>query len=71
MKRFVLRRDVDKTGVSGVGIVAEGVQSTNGVCVLFWLTKPRSVAAIYDNVGILNELHGHDGKTAIEWIDQE
>lgn len=69
MKRFVLQRLEDETGVSGIGIVAEGVQFTNGTCVLIWLTEIRSIAAIYESIDIVNKLHGHDGKTFIEWID--
>jgi hypothetical protein len=69
MKRFVLRRLKDKTGVSGASVVAEGVQFTNDMCVLVWLTEIRSIGAFYDNIDIIDQIHGHSGKTVIEWID--
>lgn len=69
MKRFSLQRLEDETGVSGVGVVAEGIQFTSGICVLSWLTEVRSIAAIYDSIDDLEQLHGHNGLTIIEWID--
>lgn len=69
MKRFWLKRMEDETGISGVGAVAEGVQFSDGTCVLSWLTKIKSIAAIYGSIDIVKQLHGHNGKTTIEWID--
>lgn len=71
MKRFYLHRLEDETGVSGIGIVAEGVQFTGGICVLSWLAKIRSIAAIYDSIDIVDKLHGHNGKTIVVWADEE
>jgi hypothetical protein len=43
-KRFVLRRHEDVSGVSGTGIVAEGVLFSNGVVALQWTSEfPTSV----------------------------
>ncbi len=66
MKTFKLKRIEDESGVSGTGIVAEGVLSSHGKCALFWLTEYKSVA-IYDSISELEAIHGHDGKTIIEW----
>ncbi len=66
MKRFQLVREEDETGISGTGVVAEGVQSTNGKCVLFWLSELKSVA-IYDSIEELEAIHGHQGKTKVVW----
>ena len=71
MRRFVLNRKEDETGVSGIGIIAEGVQFSDGLCVLCWLTEVSSIGTFYNNIDILDEIHGHDGKTVIEWIDRE
>lgn len=68
MKRFVLNRLVDATGISGVGIVAEGIQFSNGKCALTWLTLVTSVA-LYESIEDLIAIHGHDGSTQIEWLD--
>jgi hypothetical protein len=68
MRRFVLERAEDVSGTSGVGVVAEGVEFTTGRCVIHWLTQLDSVA-IYDNVRVLDLIHGHSGKTHVRWID--
>lgn len=63
---FVLNRRVDSTGVSGTGIVAEGVKLTNGKVVLHWLTYYGAVN-VYDSMEVCEALHGHDGNTVVEW----
>lgn len=69
MRRFKLHRLEDQSGVSGVGIIAEGVQFKTGKCVLSWLTAHSSLG-LYDDVTTLMAIHGHGGKTLIEWVDQ-
>ena len=68
MKRFLLKRIEDESGVSGVGIVAEGVMFSNGKCALAWVTQFQSVA-IYDSITELENIHGHNGKTVIVWME--
>lgn len=69
MITFDLYRTEDETGVSGEGFVAaEGVQFASGKCVLCWLTEPYSVG-VYDSADDLIAIHGHNGKTAIQWQD--
>ena len=68
MRRFKLCRLQDETGVSGTGHVAEGVELTNGRAVLSWLTDVASVA-LYDSIDDLEYIHGHHGKTVIQWLD--
>jgi len=70
LRRFVLVRTEDISGVSGTGIVAEGALSRTGKVVLFWITQYRSIA-VYDSIDELIAIHGHDGRTIIEWIDKE
>lgn len=67
-RRFHLLRKDDVHGVSGTGIVAEGVQFTNGSTVLTWLTHLTSVA-VYHSVDVLERIHGHDGRTVVCWDD--
>jgi hypothetical protein len=69
MRRFLLIRIEDVSGVSGTGRVAEGVLFSTGKCVLSWVTEFRSVA-VYDNIEELNAIHGHNGRTRVEWIDE-
>lgn len=63
---FLLVRDIDETGISGTGVVARGCQFADGVCVLTWLTQHTSTA-IYASIAEVRAIHGHDGKTRIEW----
>ena len=69
-RRFYLYRKEDESGVSGIGIVAEGIQFSSGKCVLGWTRQHQSVA-IYDNIEALIDIHGHCGKTIILWLDQD
>jgi hypothetical protein len=68
VKLFKLVRDEDVSGVSGTGTVAEGVKFSDGTCVLRWVTQFRSTA-VYATVEELDAIHGHGGRTHIEWID--
>lgn len=68
MRRFVLVREEDVSGTSGVGPVAEGIMFSNGQVVVHWLTQLESVA-VYSNVEVCMKIHGHDGKTKISWVD--
>lgn len=67
-RRFVLERTEDATGVSGTGVVAQGVLFGTGKAVLAWVTNFRSVA-VYDSIDELTSIHGHDGKTVVRWLD--
>ena len=64
MNTFELHRDADETGISGTGIVAQGVEFDDGTCVIRWLTATRSTAT-YGSMDDLRAIHGHDGKTRI------
>lgn len=54
----------DESGVSGTGTVAEGMEFSNGMCALSWLTEMHSVA-VYPNVKQLEAIHGHNGRTRV------
>ena len=71
MKNFYLYRYEDDSGVSGVGIVAQGVLFDNGKCVLSWLSKYKSIA-VYESIDELEIIHGHQGHTKVIWeIEKE
>jgi hypothetical protein len=75
MRRFQLLRREDKTGVSGVGVVAEGVEFADGRASLCWLKSaldPSRGGAIatFASVEEVRETHGHGGATVIVWIDE-
>lgn len=69
-RRFHLQRDVDETGVSGTGRVAEGVIFRNGYVALTWLTQVTSVV-FYPSFEAVEQIHGHGGKTRVIVSDEE
>lgn len=70
MRRFELVREEDVSGVSGTGVVAEGVAFSDGVTVLRWLRAGGSTA-IYNSAEHMEQIHGHDGRTVILWLDRQ
>jgi hypothetical protein len=69
-RRFVLDRNVDVTGVSGTGVVAEGVEFSDGVCVLHWIGGwPSSVVHYERGLDAVLHVHGHDGRTVVRFLD--
>ncbi len=69
-RRFVLNRSEDECRISGTGLVAEGIQFSSGRCVIIWLTETPSID-LYESIGDVEKVHGHRGKTSIQWIDGE
>lgn len=63
---FVLRRDEDETGISGTGVIAEGIEFSTGWCALSWMTSAHSVG-IYPNIKELERIHGHNGRACVVW----
>jgi len=70
LKIFYLERIEDESGVSGTGIVAEGVIFKNGRTVVSWMTYTNSIN-VYDNIETVEAIHGHDGRTLIRYSDEE
>lgn len=54
--------------MSGVGVIAEGVEFTGGRVVLTWLTGTQGTT-LFDSIQGVLDVHGHAGKTTVEWID--
>ena len=61
---FTLVREEDVTGTSGLGVVAEGVEFSDGTCVLHWLSQMHSIE-ICANMHVVEAIHGHDGRTKV------
>ena len=70
MKRFYLQRNVDASGVSGTGKIAEGCLFDNGWCALVWLTD-KTTLSYYPDVEAIESIHGHGGATKVVWVDGE
>lgn len=68
IRRFVLNRSEDFSGISGTGVVAEGLEFSDGSCVLRWRTKYSSTC-IYKSILELEHIHGHEGRTKVVFID--
>jgi hypothetical protein len=69
-RRFQLVRDVDETGISGTGIVAEGVAFQDGTIAMRWTANNLpSSTAIYGSITAVEKIHGHGGVTRIVWVD--
>lgn len=70
-RRFVLRRLVDVSGLSGTGTVAEGVQFSDGRCALSWRPGVAGVVSLglYNSASDVLKVHGHDGATVIDYVD--
>jgi len=64
IKEFYLMRIVDETGISGTGMVARGVVLPSGTAVMEWQTFHSSIA-VYKNIGDVEAIHGHNGKTRL------
>ena len=70
IRRFYLVRNQDLSGVSGTGIVAEGVTFSSGLTVLRWLREPQAVG-MYPSLSDLMAVHGHAGATQVHFIDPD
>lgn len=68
VRRFELHRQTDVSGISGTGVVAEGVQFSDGTSVLRWLTDTASTA-VYDSLTAIDAIHGHNGSTEFVFLD--
>jgi hypothetical protein len=67
MNLFVLDRAEDATGVSGTGIVAEGIQFSDGTCALRWIVGDHRSTVIWPDIEGIKAVHGHDGKTQVRF----
>ena len=67
---FQLVRNEDVSGISGVGVVAEGVQFHDGQCVLSWFGQYHSME-VHPSIEQVLTLHGHGGRTTVNWVGGE
>ncbi|MFF3094190.1 hypothetical protein [Streptomyces cyaneofuscatus] len=67
-RRFHLQRNVDVTGASGTGRVADGVLWPDGTAALRWRGE-RASTVNWDRIEDAEAIHGHGGHTVIVWDD--
>ncbi len=75
MRRFTMGRQFDVSGVSGTGIVLEGVLFSTGVVVIHWLTPPpRGSISVFDSLEQFLSIHVRphpDNRTVLTFEDGE
>ena len=75
IRAFTVYRDDDQTGVSGTGVVIEGVKLATGQAVIHWLyPPPRGGIAIFDSMDDFIKVHivpHPTNKTIITYEDGE
>lgn len=69
MRVFQLIRDRDVSGVSGTGVVAEGIEFSDGKVALRWIVKDHRSTVTWDDMESVEAVHGHEGATRIQWVE--
>lgn len=65
MRPFIMIRLEDVTGISGTGVVAEGVEFLNGKVVIQWIVGDHQSTVVWDNIEDVKAIHGHGGSTEV------
>jgi hypothetical protein len=68
-RTFVLDRHSDVSGVSGTGIVAEGVVFSDGAVALRWPGENATTTTFETGIDGVKAIHGHDGATEVQFLD--
>ena len=75
IQSFTVYRTADETGVSGDGIVIEGVRLATGQCIIHWLyPPPRGGIAIFESMDDFIKVHikpHQTNRTIITFADGE
>ena len=73
IETFTICRQSDETGISGTGVVIEGVRYATGQVVLHWLLPfPKGSISIFENLEDFKKTHATPhptNKTIITWAD--
>jgi hypothetical protein len=73
IETFTVCRQSDESGISGVGVVIEGVLFATGHVILHWLTPaPRGSISVFDSLNDFRQIHSDPhptNKTIITWAD--
>jgi hypothetical protein len=85
-RRFELHRDVDVSGISGTGVVADGWVHDTALHIRHWhewhLDLPpgwvrlvwrgeHSSTSLWSNLATMLAIHGHNEMTRVVWLDEE
>lgn len=69
IRAFRLYRDEDVSGVSGTGLICEGVCFSDGHVALHWLGQYPLTTPHPEGLSSVLAIHGHGGKTRLVWED--
>ena len=73
IETFTVCRQSDESGISGTGVVIEGVLFATGHVILHWLTPaPRGSISVFDSLNDFRKIHSDPhptNKTIITWAD--
>lgn len=69
IRRFIMIRSKDLTGISGTGVVAEGAVFSDGLSILRWLRSPFALG-VYPSLDDLITVHGHGGASQVVFMDE-
>lgn len=66
---FVLRRNTDVTGISGTGVVADGVLFPDMRVATRWRSSDGvAQTCAWDRLSHVKQIHGHNGATVVEMM---
>lgn len=71
MRRFELHRDTDVIGVTGEGVVAEGVLWSDGTVTVRWLGDWPSTVQHDRGLAAVEHINCHGGLSRVVWLDPE
>jgi hypothetical protein len=69
-KRFLLKRVIDDSGVSGTGYVAMGIVWPSGKVTIEWIVGEHISQEYHETLEDCMAIHGHGDHTIVEWIDR-
>lgn len=69
IRRFRLHRIEDVSGVSGTGVVADGVVFPDGHAAIHWRGQWPTTTSHPSMESVL-AVHGHGGATRVVWLDE-
>lgn len=67
MRTFNLVRHTDVSGISGTGVVAQGVEFNDGTVAMRWITGEHRSTVLWDDIESVVAIHGHGGATELSW----
>jgi hypothetical protein len=70
IRTFILQRNIDVSGISGTGIVADGIQWHDGMCTIHWRGK-HPTDNTHLSIQSVRDIHCHNGATLVVWNDED